>query len=190
MNPAKLRKIHRKIAPIIFIPLTLSALTGIAYRVGRTWFKIPSDIADIFLIIHQGEYLGEPLVPIYILLVGLGLIAAIITGLTQIKLSPKKTNSQKTKQNFRKIHQTLAPIVFLPLFVTALTGISYRLGKTWFNLPKEQTKLLLSIHQGTYFGKELRVFYILFIGISLILMLITGINMINLFNKPSQQTKE
>ena len=31
------RKLHRKIAPILFLPLLLSALTGISYRIGRSW---------------------------------------------------------------------------------------------------------------------------------------------------------
>lgn len=85
----QLWKLHRKIAPIIFIPLFLTAFTGIAYRLGRSWMGLSEEKADILLIIHQGEFLGEPLVPIYVLSVGLGLIAMLVTGLTMVRLTQK-----------------------------------------------------------------------------------------------------
>ncbi|MUG99735.1 PepSY domain-containing protein [Scytonema sp. UIC 10036] len=178
------RKIHRKIAPILFLPLLASALTGIAYRVGRYWFNIPNQVANFFMVIHQGEYLGQPLVPIYVLLVGLGLIGMIVTGLSMTKLFGKNRPSPKSsKLDFRKIHRILAPITFLPLTVSALTGIMYRLGRNWFGMPNEQTALLLRIHQGTYLGPHLRVLYVILIGLGLVAMLITGINLTGIFRK-------
>ncbi|GAB1542002.1 hypothetical protein NUACC21_46750 [Scytonema sp. NUACC21] len=178
------RKIHRKIAPIVFLPLLASALTGIAYRVGRSWFNIPNQLANFFMVIHQGEYLGQPLVPIYVLLVGLGLIAMIVTGLSMTKLFDSNRSSPKTsKLNFRKVHRILAPIAFLPLAVSALTGIIYKLGRTWFGMPGEQAALFLRIHQGTYLGPALRTFYVLLVGLGLLVMSITGIRISGIFRK-------
>jgi hypothetical protein len=158
------RKIHRKIAPILFLPLLASALTGIAYRLGRYWFNIPNEVANFFMVIHQGEYLGQALVPIYVLLVGLGLISLIVTGLSMTKLFGTNRPAPKTsKLSLRQVHRILAPITFLPLAVSALTGILFRLGRNWFNLPSEQTALLLRIHQGTYLGSHLRVLYVVLI---------------------------
>ncbi|GAA6621675.1 PepSY domain-containing protein [Scytonema sp. NUACC26] len=185
------RKIHRKIAPILFLPLLASALTGIAYRVGRYWFNIPNQVANFFMVIHQGEYLGQPLVPIYVLLVGLGLIGLIVTGLSMTKLFGTNRPSPKaSKLNFRQVHRILAPIIFLPLTVSALTGILFRLGRNWFNLPSEQTALLLRIHQGSYLGPHLRVLYVVLIGLGLIAMLITGINMTGIFRKRRTVTSD
>jgi hypothetical protein len=31
-----LRKLHRKVAPVLFLPLFLSAITGIGYRIGKS----------------------------------------------------------------------------------------------------------------------------------------------------------
>lgn len=176
------RKIHRKSAPIIFIPLILSALTGIAYRLGRTWFGIPAGIADIFLNIHEGRFLGKPLVPVYVLLVGLGLVGMIVTGFTLIKWQGK-TSKFQSKKDWRWFHRFLAPIAFFPLLVSAITGIAYRLGRAWFGLSGEQASILLKIHQGSYLGTTLKPFYVLLVGGSLLVLLITGIQMTGIFRK-------
>ena len=74
MTNLNFRKYHRKIAPILFIPLLLSAFTGISYRISRTWFGISDDFGESILALHEGKFLGKPLVPFYVLLVGLGLL--------------------------------------------------------------------------------------------------------------------
>jgi hypothetical protein len=178
------QKIHRKIAPILFIPLFASALTGVAYRLGRSWFGISNELADFFMVIHQGEYLGKPLVPLYILLVGLGLLGMVITGLIMSRLfSENRPLPKSSKLVFRKVHRILAPIAFLPLAVTAVTGIIFRLGTSWFGMPSEQAAIFLRIHQGTYLGAAIRPFYILLVGLGLIAMLVTGIKMTGIFRK-------
>lgn len=176
------RKLHRKSAPIVFIPLILSALTGIGYRLGRTWFGIPSEIAEIFLNIHEGRFLGKPLVPVYVLLVGLGLLGMIVTGFTLIKWQ-RKTSKFQPKKDWRWFHRFLAPIAFLPLLVSAITGIAYRLGRAWFGLSGKQASILLQIHQGSYLGTTLKPFYVLLVGGSLLVLLITGIQMTGIFRK-------
>ncbi len=65
--------------------------------------------------------------------------------------------------------------LFLPLFLTVITGIGYRLGKSWFGLSSEQAEIFMVIHQASYLGDELKPFYVLLNGIGLIFMLVTGI---------------
>ncbi|VXD13537.1 PepSY-associated TM helix [Planktothrix serta PCC 8927] len=192
MQNIQFRKFHRKIAPIVFIPLFLTALTGIVYRLGRTWMGMSEEKGEIMMYIHQGEFLGKPLVPIYVLSVGLGLIAMIVTGLAMVQLAQQKRKnpSKNSPLNARKVHQILAPITFLPLFISALTGILYRLGKTWFGIPSEVSKFLLGIHQGTYLGPFGRTIYIALIGLGLIALLITGINLTGIFRKKRAKVSE
>lgn len=178
-----LRKLHRQIAPILFLPLMASALTGIAYRLGRSWFQIPGEVANTLLVIHQGEYLGQPLVPIYVLLVGMGLLGLLSTGVTMLIQAQRRSARSKTGVTGRHIHRLVAPIACLPLLVSAITGIGYRLGQSWFNLGKPQTSLLLRIHQGTYLGPTLRHFYVLFVGLGLLVLLTTGISMTGILRK-------
>jgi hypothetical protein len=175
------RQYHRKIAPIVFLPLLATALTGILYRLGQSWFDIPGGIAELLMVIHQGEFLGEPLVPIYVLLLGLGLLVMILTGLTLMR-----RRSSQQKLNSRKLHQWLTPILFLPLAISAVTGILYRLGKSWFGLPDQQAAIFLRIHQGTYLGSFFRIIYVLLIGAGLIALLITGISMTGIFRRRRQ----
>jgi hypothetical protein len=179
------RKLHRRIAPILFIPLLLSALTGIAYRLGRNWFDIPDNVANFFMTIHQGEYLGQELVPIYIFLVGAGLIGLIVTGLSMLKLKRQLSN-RPSKLHHRWIHHVTAAIAFFPLAISATTGIAYRLGNSWFGLPPKQSALLLQIHQGSYLGPTLRLIYVLVVGLALIAQLFTGIQMSGILRRRPQ----
>ena len=77
-------------------------------------------------------------------------------------------------QHLRKWHRTLAPIVLLPLFVTVTTGVFYRVGKSWLGLSRDQVHLLMSIHEGEYLGQTLEPLYVLFNGLGLLWMLVTG----------------
>ena len=97
MKKLNWRKIHRFIAPILFLPILLTTVTGVAYRLGRSWFKIPKgegSLAEILLNIHQGGFLGEQLRPYYVLLDGLGLIGLLITGMLMMGLFGKRPRRQ------------------------------------------------------------------------------------------------
>ena len=176
------RKLHRKTALIIFLPLLISALTGIIYRLGKSWFGMSNQLGNIFMVIHQGEYLGTPLVPIYVLLVGLGLLGMIVTGLSMTGIfSPNRASQAGI--NARKVHRIVAPVIFLPLTVSAVTGVIYRLGKSWFGMSSENAAIFLRIHQGSYLGDFFKPVYVLLVGLGLIIMLITGINQTGIFRQ-------
>ena len=68
----------------------------------------------------------------------------------------------------------IAPFVILPLSFTILTGVTYRLAKSWFNLPREQVHWLMVIHEGEYLGQVLEPFYVLLNGLGALWMLGTG----------------
>jgi hypothetical protein len=74
----------------------------------------------------------------------------------------------------RKFHRTLAPIVMLPLLVTVITGVTYRLSKDWFGLTRDQVHFLMAIHEGEYLGPTLEPFYVLLNGLGALWMLTTG----------------
>jgi hypothetical protein len=86
------------------------------------------------------------------------------------------------KINWRKLHRFIAPILFLPLFLTTITGVAYRLGRSWFNIPKGKD-FLLTIHQGGFLGDQLRPFYVLLNGLGLIGLMVTGMFMMGMFTK-------
>lgn len=179
------RKLHRKIALIFLLPLLLSAMTGVFYRVGRTWFGFSDEFGDMMMMFHEGRFLGKPLVPVYVLFTGLGLLTMAITGITMLKKreNGNKNESTPTKLTPRSAHRILAPIFFLPLVLSALTGIIYRVGKAWFGLSSDQVKFFMKIHQGSYLGSELRVFYVLLIGLGLLGILWTGFEMKAIFRR-------
>lgn len=91
-----------------------------------------------------------------------------------------------TLRKLRKLHRYLAPLIFIPLFLTAFTGVAYRVGKTWFHLPDRAGSILMYLHQGTFLGEDLRVFYVLLNGLGVIAMLFSGIMMTGLFRRQRQ----
>lgn len=89
-------------------------------------------------------------------------------------------------RQFRKLHQTVAPIVLLPLLITVLSGVTYRLGKSWLGLSRDQVHWLMVLHEGEYLGQALEPLYVLLNGLGLLWMLITGSVMVgqNLTRSP------
>jgi hypothetical protein len=175
------RTLHRKISPFIFLPLLLSALTGVGYRVGRNWFGLSDEFGEFMMTLHVGEFLGQSLSPVYVLLTGLGLVATIVSGVSML-LKMRKSTAKSVKQNPRSLHRWLSPIFFLPLFVSATTGVIFSFGRS-LGLSREQSQLMLRLHQGSYLGQPLRVVYVLLIGLGLIGLLITGIQMTGIFRR-------
>lgn len=190
MSSMNFRKLHSKMALIVFIPLLLSAFSGVAYRIGRSWFGQSDQFGEFMMVIHEGRFLGQALVPFYVLLTGLGLVGMLITGITMLRKRKKNNNGElkPAKFSLRLLHGFVAPVLFLPLLVSASTGITYRLGKAWFGLPKDQAKFFLDIHQGSYLGKELRAVYVLLVGLGLLGMLVTGIQMTGIFRSRTKLT--
>ncbi len=82
------------------------------------------------------------------------------------------------KFNFRQLHRQMAPFVIFPLLITALTGISYRLLKSWFGFSRDSVHFLMVIHEGEYLGDFGEPIYVLLNGLGLIFMLVTGINIL------------
>lgn len=173
------RRLHRKLAPIVVLPLAISAVTGILFRVGQSWMGLPPAAARTLLSVHQGAYLGDVLNAIYVLLLGLGLLGMIVTGLTLLRR--RSPSSRTNLLNPRILHSRLTPILFLPLLISAITGILYRLGRDWWGLSYQQIGFLIQIHQGSYLGPIFQVIYVLLLGIGLLLIAITGINMVGMF---------
>lgn len=81
-------------------------------------------------------------------------------------------------RKLRALHSTVAPIVLLPLFITVFTGVTYRLSKDWFGMERDQVHWLMTIHEGEYLGHTLEPFYVLFNGLGLLWMLVTGSAMV------------
>jgi uncharacterized iron-regulated membrane protein len=176
-----LRQLHRKSAPILFLPLLLTAITGVAYRIGHVLFDLPEGVAEFFMTLHEGRFLGQALVPFYVLLMGLGLVGMLVTGIVMV-IKRKPGKGQPKKDN-RWVHRILAPIAFLPLLLSASTGIAYRLGRAWFGISNEQASVLMNLHQGSYFGSVGRAVYVLLVGLGLVILLVTGIQMTPILRK-------
>lgn len=172
----KTGKFHRLLGLALLLPLILSAITGLAYRLGRTWFGISKEAGNRILSFHDGSLLGGAFSSIYVSVTGLGLLMLVGTGFYFIL-------SRRAKVPQWKWHRVTGMIMILPLTVTAVTGILYRLGTEWFGFSEATLKLVMNLHQGTWLGPQARVYYILVIGLGLLSLAITGLRMAGVFGK-------
>jgi hypothetical protein len=84
----RLRRAHATLAPLVLLPLLVTVLSGVTYRVSRDWGGLGRDAAHWLMVLHEGEWL-KPLVgrhgeTVYVLLNGLGLLWMLATGLTLV----------------------------------------------------------------------------------------------------------
>tara|TARA_A100001035_G_scaffold214160_1_gene173916 strand:+ start:169 stop:477 length:309 start_codon:yes stop_codon:yes gene_type:complete len=79
--------------------------------------------------------------------------------------------------NSRQFHKALAPWVFLPLFISTLTGLFYRVSKDLLGFSRDEVHWLMSLHEGEWLGKNGELIYVFLNSLGLLWMLITGFQM-------------
>jgi hypothetical protein len=87
------RKYHRLLASIIFLPLILTTITGMATTMTAEWRWNLGISRSLILAIHTGEFFH--LQAIYPMLNGLGTIGLLITGITMTGIFNRKPQHQK-----------------------------------------------------------------------------------------------
>lgn len=167
----KIRKFHRAISPWLVPSLLLLAVTGLIYRIGRAWFGMTKETGNKILHLHSGAWLGESGSVIYLILVGSLLLFLTISGLYLWFFS------KSGKAQVRKSHRVIGIVMAIPLGLSAITDMAYQAGEKWFHFSKETMSLLMSLHQGSWLGPDLRPFYILLIGLGLIGLCLTGVSL-------------
>ena len=169
-NPVASRRLHRRIAPLLMGPLLLAAVTGVAGRLGRSWFGLPKSVANRLFAIHAGGFLAEPLEPFYVLAMGLGLVGLLVTGAQLLPLLARR----RPAQGERLLHSQLALVALVPLLLTAVSGVLFRLLDAWSPLPAARIRWLMALHQGGWLGPQLKPVYVLLVGVGLVGLLATG----------------
>jgi len=79
---------------------------------------------------------------------------------------------------FRMAHATVAPWVLAPLFLTASTGVAYRVLRDWLGWNRDRAHGLMTLHEGEWlkplFGRHGETLYVLLNGLGLLWMMGTG----------------
>jgi uncharacterized iron-regulated membrane protein len=71
---------------------------------------------------------------------------------------------------FRLLHRSIAPIMVLPLLLTAITGSIYQISE----LTGNEMKWLLAVHKGNFGALKLEAIYPFLNALGLLTMLATG----------------
>jgi GGDEF domain-containing protein len=163
-----LYKLYRQFTLLLFLPLIATAFTGIVYGIGDRFFTLPDIITNILIFIHKGQFLGVKLVPIYVLLMGLGTF--LICLVTLIERGDSSSNLQSFPLNLRP----LVLVLVIPLALCVQTGVAYQLGKDWFGMSEQKIASFLNIHGGNSLGTVLGFLYTIITGLSLVGLAIIG----------------
>ncbi len=62
----------------------MTAATGVLFHIGYYYLGLPEEVADILMMLHQGGFLGRPLRPPYVLLLGTGVGVLRWTGVNML----------------------------------------------------------------------------------------------------------
>jgi len=146
-------------------------MTGLAYRVGKKWFGVDKEGGNFIMSIHTGEWAGTVFSSLQILVAGLGLLFLLGSGAAMFLKS-------KSRQPIRLFHRLLGIALLLPLTATALTGMAYKFGKDYCSISEETADLLMDIHEGAWLGKELKVYYVLILGLGLLAAGLLGLGIL------------
>lgn len=74
------RELHRALAPWVLMPLLITMTTGVSYRLARDWFGCSREQVHWLMVMHEGEWMGSSLEPVFVLLNALGLLWMLVTG--------------------------------------------------------------------------------------------------------------
>ena len=160
MRPS-LRKLHRKLSPYLFVLVAVSAVTGVAYRAGKKWFGMDGQTGQSVMEWHTGEWLGPALSPFYVLLTGTALLFLVVSGAVMLW-------QRAGRGVARTWHRVLGAVLLLPLAATALTGMLYEAGHSWFGISEQTADFLMTIHEGAWLGRGLKVYYSVVMGCGLL----------------------
>ena len=96
----------------------------------------------------------------------------------------------KFNLNSRQFHKAFAPWVFLPLFLSGITGLFYRVSKDLLGYSRDEVHWLMSLHEGEWLGDNGELIYVILNSIGLLWMLVTGFKMFSKkFSFPKKVTK-
>ena len=160
MHPA-FRRFHRKFSPWLFALVAVSAATGVAFRAGKKWFGMDGQTGQSVMEWHTGEWLGPFLSPFYVLLTGAALLFLLVTGAAMLR-------QKAGKGSVRIWHRVSGAVLMLPLAATAITGMLYKAGQAWFGITEDTAHLLMTIHEGAWLGRGLKVYYSVVLGCGLL----------------------
>jgi uncharacterized iron-regulated membrane protein len=94
--------------------------------------------------------------------------------------------TNRKSSQFRQLHRAIAPIMALPLLLTAITGSIYQIA----DLLGNDAKWILEIHKGNFGILKLESFYPFLNTLGLLVLLATGVLMWLQMRRSSRRRQE
>jgi hypothetical protein len=88
--------------------------------------------------------------------------------------------------NFRLLHRRVAKVVLPLLAISAVTGLTFRIGRVWFGMSEETGAAVRSIHDAKILADWFSPFYVLVVGLGLLTLAGSGLTMVRRRNRAAQ----
>lgn len=82
--------------------------------------------------------------------------------------------SQGMKFAPRLLHRRLSPWLIAPLLLVVATGMTYRIGRSWFGMDRDTGHRILDFHTGSVIGDGFSLVYTAVVGLSLLTLALSG----------------
>lgn len=159
------RKLHRTIALFSFVPLGLTILTGMAYRILRYSGAEKTSVAWL-MGVHRMSVLH--LGAVWPLLVGGAALFLLFSGVPLIA-----TASPALKWDRRALHSLFGVLLLLPLALTYVTGILFAFCDSFLGF---RSKILMRLHEGKLFVEP--ALYVSIVGAGAMILLLSGVRIL------------
>eukprot|EP01118_Nematostelium_gracile_P007346 TRINITY_DN2391_c0_g1_i2.p1 TRINITY_DN2391_c0_g1~~TRINITY_DN2391_c0_g1_i2.p1 ORF type:complete len:187 (-),score=24.78 TRINITY_DN2391_c0_g1_i2:21-581(-) len=101
--PQSFRELHQKLSSFVILFLTLTGVTGWAYRWGRNVFGLEKESLKWLLMVHQGSYL-DGMEVLYTGMIGAAFITMILSGVTLSALYRRFMRSLETDRSVSQVN--------------------------------------------------------------------------------------
>lgn len=142
-----------------------------AFRLGRSWFNLDSRQGGFLLSLHSWAWTGDGLSLVILALLGGGILVLLATAVMMLWQTRKKLFT--SPQVPRLAHRLFALVLLLPLALSVVTGVSYRVVE--LNDGSDETMdFLMDLHAGAWIGRGASPYYVAVLGLAVLALSCTG----------------
>lgn len=89
----------------------------------------------------------------------------------------------------RVFHRRISPWLLPFILLSAVTGLTYRIGRAWFGMSKETGGKVMHLHSGEWLGDHGSVIYLAIVGGVLIFLVLSGLWMLLASKSPKASVR-
>lgn len=184
---------HRYLAYAVILPLAMTTITGLLYKVLLEVFGVQKEKIKFLLKLHQMSILFPNSAVIYTTLLATLVTALTIFGYTMIYNPLWKfrsgRNNRFAPRSMREYHHRYSSVLFIVLLFMSLTGGVYRFCRAALGVGKEDIHWLLELHHMGFLPTWLSVIWVIFTFACIFSLIVSGGRILPVINNLFRPSK-